>query len=106
MYILHIIDKTPSTADFLYVYATPENYKAVRSITQGSLFIQTLVEVMKKTLYHYHFEEILFVVKNVMGRKTMEYKRKGGTGQREPVHIKQILSVVSQMRGRVFFVED
>lgn len=99
-------DKTPNTADFLYVYATPEDFKAARHIKQGSLFIQTLVEVMKKTLYHYHFEEILFVVKNVMGRKTIDRQRKSGTGQLEVIHVKQILSVVSQMRGRVFFVED
>ena len=106
MCISHVIDVAPNRADFLYVYAAPENNKAVRSKSQGSLFIQTLVGVMKKTLYHYHLEEVLLFVKNEMGQKTWKTTRKDDTGQEEDIHRKQILSVVSQMRGRIFFAED
>lgn len=61
---------------------------------------------MKKTLYRYHLEEVLLFVKNEMGQKTLEYEYESDTGQQETVHIKQVLSVVSQLRGRVFFAED
>ena len=104
--VFHIIDVAPNTADFLYVNGTPENYKAVRSKTQGSIFIQTLVGGMKKTLYHYHPKEVLLFVKNEMGQKTWKTTHKHDTGQEENIHRKQILSIVSQMRGRIFFVED
>ena len=86
---------TPKEADFLYVYATPETYGAGRSETAGTFFIQTLVEVMGETLGSYHLEEILFFVKNAMGEKSLKYE--------DGTYGKQIVSVVSQMRGRVFF---
>ena len=73
-------------------------YTAGRSETAGSFFIYTLIEVMEKTLGCYHLEEILFFVKNAMGKKTLQYED-GTRG-------KQIVSVVSHMRGRVFFDKE
>ena len=52
---------------------------------------------MQETIGCYHLEEILLFVKNEMGRKTIKYK---------PNDVKQIISVVSQLRGRVIFAKD
>ena len=96
--VLISLDITPNAADFLYVYASPENHEAIRDEKEGTPFIQTLVEVMKKTPSHYHLEEVLFFVKNKMSK---EYYDVVGD-----MHVKQMPSVVSQMRGRIFFAED
>ena len=83
----------------MYVYATPEDYAAIRDEQHGSLFIQILVEVMKQTIDYYHLEEILLFVKNEMGKMTVDVEDK----TKKSVQVKQIVSVVSQLRGRVLF---
>ena len=85
------------------MYGTPEKYKAIRNEEEGSLFIQTLVEVMQQTLGCYHLEEILFFVKNKMGEKTVTIEDKKN---KKLIKVKQIVSVISQMRGRVIFAKD
>ena len=93
---------TPKEADFLYVFATPEDHVSTRSEKQGSLFIQTLVEVMWQTVDRYHLEEILLFVKNEMGKKTLFVEDE----TKKVIPVKQVVSVVSQLRGRVLFSED
>ena len=80
----------------MYVYATPETFKANRNTKRGSLFIQTLVDVMKKKLYSCHLEEVLLFVKNHMAKKTATLKER---------KVKQIVSVVSQTRGKINFTK-
>jgi len=58
---------------------------------------------MKKTLNHYHLEEVLLFVKNEMGKKRVELLPHEG----KIFHgIQQMPSVVSQMRGRIIFGTD
>jgi len=66
------------------------------------VFIQTLVDVMKKIINHYHFEEVLLFLKNEMGKK-----RASLCHEDKIVHgIQQMPSVVSQLRGRIIFGTD
>ena len=67
---------------------------------QGSLFIQTLVEVMQQTAGSYHLEEILLFVKNEIGNKITVMLNEDET---EIEDVKQMVSVISQLRGRVRF---
>ena len=94
------LDIPPNTADFLFVHATPERYGAIRNGIWGSLFIQTLVKVLVQTAGSYHLEEILLFVKNEIGSKTTTMLKKNGNGTED---VKQMVSVVSQLRGRVLF---
>ena len=94
------LDIPPNTADFLFVHATPERYGAIRNSIQGSLFIQTLVEVLVQTAGSYHLEEILLFVKNEIGSKTTTMLKKNENGTED---VKQMVSAVSQLRGRVLF---
>ena len=99
--MIYTLDIPPDTADMLFVYATPESHKATRNEKEGSLFIQILVEVMQQTLGCYHLEEILLFVKSEMGMKTLAMMK-----EHKIVNVKQIVSVVSQLRGRVVFAKD
>ena len=99
-YIIFTLDIPPKTADFLFVYASPEGYGAIRDAIQGSLFIQTLVEVMQQTAGSYHLEEILLFVKNEIGNKITVMLNEDET---EIEDVKQMVSVISQLRGRVRF---
>ena len=103
--MFYTLDIIPKEADFLYVYATTKSYGASRHPTAGSLFIQTLIEVMEQTLGCYHLEEILLFVKSEMGRKRMKVSVKDDKNKDKVVFSKQIVSVVSQLRGRVFFAK-
>ena len=59
----------PKEADFLYDYATPKGYKALRHPTKGSPFIQKLVEVLLETRQHKcHLEEALLSVKHKIAK--------------------------------------
>ena len=52
---------------------------------------------MKKKIYDNHLEEVLLFVKNHMAKKTLTVEKKS---------VKQIVSVVSQTRGKIIFTED
>ena len=80
-------------ADFLYVYSTAAHYVAYHH-EDGSPFIQSLVEVLEERLNDEHLEDALFVVKDKVASNSIS---SGGK-----VH-KQIPSVISQMRDRVWF---
>ena len=69
---------------------------------QGSLFIQTLVEVMQQTAGSYHLEEILLFVKNEIGSRITTMPKKNEVGTED---VKQMVSVTSQLRGRVLFAK-
>ena len=87
--------RVPQEADFLFVYAAPTGYVALRNPKSGSPFIQTLANVLLQTGEHnHHLEESLFAVKHeVAGQSfTVDYKQ-----------VKVIPSVVSQMRGKIKF---
>ena len=57
---------------------------------------------MEQTAGSYHLEEILLFVKNEIGRKTTTILKKNENGTED---VKQMVSVVSQLRGRVHFAE-
>ena len=87
--------KVPKEADFLFAYATPEGYIALRNPKKGSPFIQTLVEVLLQTRQHnYHLEEALLSVKYQVAKEIHTCDRK---------QVKMMPSVVSQMRGKIEF---
>ena len=93
MYISAV--KVPREADFLFVYATPEGYKAMRHPESGSPFIQTLVDVLLKIRQcHYHLEEALLSVKFKVANKDVESRGE---------ELRLMPSVVSQMRGKIEF---
>ena len=101
-----LLDITPKEADFLYVYATTKSYGASRHPIAGSLFVQTLIEVMEQTLGCYHLEEILLFLKSEMAEKRMEVRVKDDNNKDKVAAVKQIVSVVSQLRGRLYFAKD
>ena len=85
----------PKEADFLYVYATPKGYKALRHSRKGSPFIQKLVEVLLETQQHKcHLEEALLSVKHKIAKDNIPFEGKT---------VKMMPSVVSQMRGKIEF---
>ena len=60
---------------------------------------------MEQTAGSYHLEEILLFVKNEVGRKTTTILKKDENDEDETEDVKQMVSVVSQLRGRVHFAE-
>ena len=89
------ISALPKEADFLFAYATPKGYLAMRDPENGSPFIQTLVDVLLNTRQHnYHLEEALLSVKYLVAEKEAYYQGK---------KVKMMPSVVSQMRGKIEF---
>ena len=80
-------------ADFLYVYSSAAHYVAYLH-ESGSPFIQSLVEVLEEELNDEHLEDALLQVKDKVASKNISSKGKT---------YKQIPSVISQMRDRVWF---
>ena len=94
----------PEEADFLFFYATPKGYKALRDTTDGSPFIQTLVEGLKKiSQHHWHLEEALLSVKYKLAQKEGWIEEKKENSQVVEKKVKMMPSVVSQMRGKIEF---
>jgi len=77
----------------LFVYSTPAHYVAYLH-KDGSPFIQSFVEVLNERLNDQHLEDALFVVKDKVASKNIPSDGK---------MFKQMPSVVSQMRDRVWF---
>ena len=84
----------PNEADFLYAYATPEDYVAWLR-RSGSPFITSFVDVLYRELNDQHLEEALLMVKDEVAGQDIP----DGDG----IHYKQVPSVVSQMRDKVWF---
>ena len=80
-------------ADFLFVFSTVVN-SAAYHLNDGSLFIQSLVNVLGEKLNNEHLEDALLEVKNKVVSKNVS------SGDKT---YKQMPSVLSQMRDRVWF---
>ena len=83
----------PNEADFLFAYSSPESQIAWLG-SNGSPFIQSFVKVLNERLNNEHLEEALLVVKEKVAEKDVHYEGKS---------YKQMPSVVSQMRYKVWF---
>ena len=83
--------KLPITADILYVYSTAPGYVAWRNAENGSVFIQTFIDVLKQQYEHRHLTDMLTMVnKNV----AEEYESSKG--------YKQMPSFTSQLRETLY----
>ena len=80
-------------ADFLFAYSTPDHYVAYR-YEDGTPFIKSFVGVLNERLNNEHLEDTLLVVKEKVADEVMKCKGK---------LYKQMPSVVSQMRDKVWF---
>ena len=86
---------TPTEGDFLFAFATPNTYVCHLS-DGGSYFIQILVKQLCKKLHQQHFQDILLSVT----KEVAEYVIDLGS----PIkRYRQIPSVVSQMRDKIWF---
>ena len=83
----------PIEADFLFVLSTVVN-SAGNHHKDGSLFIQSLVNVLGERLNDEHLEDALLKVKDKVASKNISSDDK---------MCKQMPSVLSQMRDRVWF---
>ena len=79
--------------DFLFVYSTTAHYVAGLH-EDGSPFIQSLVKVLDGKLNDEHLEDALLLVKDKVASKSVTYDGKV---------YKQIPTVISQMRDKVWF---
>lgn len=86
------IPATPRKADFLFIFSTTDGCVAYGHKTKGfiSKFLDTLVQMSDNT----HLEDILLDVKREVADE--EYRE-------DDEDYKQMPSVVSQMRDRVWF---
>ena len=94
--ILHCCSLTGAVsieADFLFVYSTAAHYVAYLH-KDGSPFIQSLVEVLDERLNDEHLEDALLTVKGKVASQNISSNDK---------IYKQMPSVLSQMRDRVWF---
>ena len=83
-------------ADFLFAFATPNNYDCYLR-DSGSPFIQTFVDTLSEKLHQQHLQDVLLSVKTQVAAeviKTQPSNRK---------QYKQMPSVVSQMRDKIWF---
>ena len=99
---LHIGSITcPIEADFLFAFATPNNYECYLTKKNGSPFIQHLVKTIHEKLCRrgsiMHLEDILLSVK----RKIAEELIKVGDE-----NYRQMASIVSQMRDKLWLKLD
>ena len=97
---LHIGSSTcPIEADFLFAFATPNNYECYLTEQNGSPFIQQLVQTIYKKLSHHdsvkHLEDILLSVRGKVAEKLVKMDDK---------NYRQMPSIVSQMRDRVWLL--
>lgn len=83
----------PSHADFLQAYATIPNYAAIRNESNGSWFIQDLVEEFESNYKRYHLQDMLT---NVNGRVTQRVAN--GDKMQQPV-------IINGLNGRVYFAK-
>lgn len=86
---------TPQKADFLYIYSTTDGCIAYGQRRLG--FIPRLVDTLRTKFNDKHLEDILLDVKREVA--TIDYR----VGDQ---HFKQMPSVVSQMRDRVWFAKE
>ena len=85
----------PQKADFLFVHSTLDGYIAYSHEKKG--FITKLVDVFIENLNENHLEDVLLIVKRQVAE--IEYRCNGK-------YFKQMPSVVSQMRDKVWFDKD
>ena len=94
MFSAYILLVTPRKADFLFIHSTTDGCLAYGHEDKG--FIPILVETLKKRFNDSHLEDLLLDVKKQVAATA--YREKGE-------HFKQMPSVVSQMRDRVWFAK-
>lgn len=94
MFSAYLLLVTPRKADFLFVHSTTDGCLAYGHEDIG--FIPILVETLKTRFNDSHFEDLLLDVKKQVA--AIAYREKGK-------HFKQMPSVVSQMRDRVWFAK-
>ena len=87
---------TPDMADFLFVHTTTDNHVAYGPMSKG--FIPKLVDIFIEHLNEKHLQEVLLIVNLEIAK--MKYQCDDGK------YYKQMLSVVSQMRDKVWFDKD
>ena len=82
-------------ADFLFAYATPDDHVAWLH-KDGSPFIKSFVDVLNEKLNNVHLEDALLVVKDRVAGEDIY-------SADDHKFYKQMPSVVSQMRDKVWF---
>ena len=85
--------KLPITADMLYAYSTVPGYYAWRNSENGSVFIQTFIDVLRRQYKDDHLTDMLTMVNDQVAR---EYESHGG--------MKQMSSFTSQLRKKLYFL--
>ena len=82
-------------ADFLFVYSTTDNHVAYGHTSKG--FISKLVDIFIEHLNEKHLQDVLLIVNREIAKE--KYRCDGK-------YYKQMPSVVSQMRDKVWFDKD
>ena len=90
---------TPLKADFLFVHSSTDGYATYSHGKTG--FITKLVDAFVKNLNENHLEDVLLIVKKEVAK--IKYQVKDGHTFKT---FKQMPSVVSQMRDKVWFDKD
>ena len=88
----------PVEADFIFAYSTVPGYYSWRNSTEGSWFIQSVVEVFNKYCYHMDILQMLTKVSALVSN----YKSRNNFAPNK----RQVSSTVSMLRKDLYFFPE
>ncbi|XP_064468363.1 uncharacterized protein LOC135379041 isoform X2 [Ornithodoros turicata] len=91
----------PIYADFFVFYATCPGVPAYRDENHGSLFIQTLCEVLAKEFRHKDFLTMMTLVKHCVSDEDISVENRCGSNR--PMRVKQMPHINSTLRKNLHF---